>query len=70
MARWVRVDLTLDLKVNEGETTASIIRDLTDGMSQGDPDQSRIIRFTAREVEDAQQECETQNSCRCMDVIG
>ena len=68
MARWVRVDLTLDLKVNEGESTASIIRDLSDGMSQGDPDQSRITHLAAREVEDARPE--TRDRCGCMDVIG
>jgi hypothetical protein len=64
------VDLTLDLKVNEGESTASIIRDLTSGMAEGDADQSRIIRFVAREVEDAQQETTEARGCGCMDVIG
>ena len=68
MAQWVRVNVELDLKINEGDSLASVVRDLTEGLAQGDPDQSRITHLAAREVEDARPE--TRDRCGCMDVIG
>ena len=65
MAKWVRTSIVLDLKIEDGESFASVISDLTKGMSEGDPAHSRLISLEATEVEDYRDEpTEARGCCR------